>query len=241
MVTYSKVFGPTDSVAGTKTQVGSDYIVRPGTYSIYKIRVGKGNVTNAKECAGLITITVSGVNGPFEFAYGNGVGGATDSQNISAEEIDCAIPMQGGSTLKVYVTDAEAAKDVTVSIEFQSGGGHMRSYSVGGAGSDTTADTELSVGTVTTVKAGTIRQIRFAGSGVVAAKAGTGKLTLTVPGLEGPFEYSVGAGPGGAATGSMSHADVIDVNIPVGVNISIPVKVTTAEVMLSVTVSLLIA
>lgn len=240
MVTYSKVFGPTDSVAGTLTQVGSTYIIKPGSWVINKIIVGKGNVVNAKECAGKITITVAGTDGTYIYAYGNGAGGATNSGNGPAEPIECEISAKGGSEVKVYVTDAEIAKDVTVSLEFKSGGGRVDSYATGGAGSDTTADTELALTAIKPTKPGSIKQIRIAGSGVVDAKAGSGKLILDVPGLDGPFEYAFGNGPGGATLSGPAWADVFNVDIPVTENTSITPKVTTAEIMLSVTVSLAI-
>jgi hypothetical protein len=245
---HSKVVGPTDSVAGTKTQVGSDYIIPPtGSGHIHKLTVGKGNVVNAKECSGIITVEVSGVDGTYEYAYGNGAGGATNSSNMAAEPIDCRIPAPRGSTVKVYVTDAEAAKDVTVAFEIWTGAMRVDSYEAGGAGSDTSADTELTVGTITVVsKPGRIKQIRFAGSGVVDAKAGSGKLVIDVPGQGLPMEFSVGQGPGGATLSGPAWADVFDVDIGVGnaiipVNTVITVKLTTAEIMLSATCSLAIA
>jgi len=246
---WSMIFGPTDSVAGTKTGVSPTTALvgrqaPPQGGTIRKIRVGKGNVVNAKECAGIIEVEVAGVNGPFQFAYGNGVGGATNSNNKAAELIECAIPVPGGAVMKVFVTDAEIGKDVTVNLEAYSEGGVMRSYAVGGAGSDTTADTQLTVGIITPTPAGQIKQIRFAGSGIVDAKAGSGKLVLSVPGQAGPFEFAVGDGPGGATLGGSMPADVIGdeqhpLNIPVS-SVAMTVYVTTAEVMLSATVSVMI-
>ena len=75
---FSKVFGPTDSVAGTKTTVGSTYVIQPGNFHIQKMYVSKGNVVNAKECAGVITVEITGVDGTYKYAYGNGTGGATN-------------------------------------------------------------------------------------------------------------------------------------------------------------------
>jgi len=202
---------------------------------------------NAKECSGIIDVEVGGVDGTFQYAYGNGAGGATNSSNMAAEPIECRIPAPSGATLKIYVTDAENAKDVTVSTEFWSGIQRMDSYEAGGAGSDTTADTELTVGTITVVsKPGRIKQIRFAGSGVVDAKAGSGKLVIDVPGNGLPQEFAVGNGPGGATLSGPAWADVFDVDIGVGtaiipVNTVITVKLTTAEVMLSATCSLAFA
>lgn len=248
---YSFNYGPTDSVAGTKTGVSPTTATvgrqaPPMSGVIKKIRVGKGNVVNAKECAGKIEVEVGGVNGPFIFAYGNGSGGATNNgQNGPAEPIDAEVPVPAGAVVKVWVTDAEIAKDVTVELEVYSGGGHMRSYDAGGAGSDTTADTQLTVGTITPVVSGNIKQIRFAGSGIVDAKAGSAKLVLSVPGQAGPFEFTVGNGPGGATLGGPQHADVIGskdepLNIPVKESSNVVVYLTSAEVLLSATCSLLI-
>ena len=244
---FSKVQGPTDSVAGTKTQVGSTYNIPPGgPYHIHKILVGKGNVVNAKENSGIIDIEVAGVDGTFQYAYGNGAGGATNSSNMAAEPIDCRIPAPSGAELKIYVTDAEIAKNVIVGCIFWTGMERIDSYEAGGAGSDTTASTELAVGNITVVnRPGRIKQIRFAGSGVVDADAGSGKLVIDVPGNGLPQEFAIGNGPGGATLSGPAWADVIDVDIGVGkgiipVNTVIAVKLTTPEIMLSATCSLAI-
>jgi len=242
----SKSFGPTDSVAGTKTTVGTADALLDRDVTIYKIRVGKGNVVNAKECAGVITVEAKGLDGTHQYAYGNGSGGATNSaQNIAAEEIDCSIPISGNSIVTVSVTDAEAAKDVEVSLQFKEGRGpDVRSYAVGGAGQDTTADTLLALTTAPVMeKGGLIKEIRFAGSGVVDAKAGSGRLELKIPGLSGPFEWAVGNGPGGATLGGAAHADVINLpnGIPVAKNVTVTINITTAEVMLSATCSIQVA
>lgn len=245
---FSKVFGPTDSVADTKTTVGSTYKIPPGgPFHIHKITVAKGNVVNAKECAGFIIAELTGVAGTYEYAYGNGAGAATNAGNMAAEPIECRIPAPSGSTLTVSVKDAEVAKDVTVSVEFWSGREELNSYSTGGAGKDTTADTELTVGTiVVTQRPGRIKQIRFAGSGVVDAKAGSGKLVIEVPGQPYDQEFAVGNGPGGATLSGPAWADVHDVDIgtrghaSIPLNTTITVKLTTGEVMLSASVSLVI-
>jgi len=245
---FSKVVGPTDSAAGTLTAIGSAYVVPPGgPFHIHKLTVGKGNVTNAKENSGIVTVTVTSVDGTYQYAYGNGAGGATNSSNMAAEQIACRIPAPSGSTVTVSITDAENAKDATVAIEFWSGTARVDSYEAGGAGSDASADTELTVGTITVVnRPGRIKQIRFAGSGVVDAKAGSGKLVIDVPGNGLPQEFCIGNGPGGATLSGPAWADVFDVDIGVGksiipVNTVITVKLTCAEAMLSATASLAIA
>lgn len=248
MTEYSKVFGPTDSVASVvangrkKTQIGSDYVVRPdGPYTIYKMRISKGNVVNAKECAGILEIIATGVDGTFEYAYGNGTGGATNSgQNGPAEVIDCSIPLDKGSTISVYVNDAEIAKDVTVNLHFKKGSGKkVNSYATGGGTFDCTADTLLSLTNIKPTVKGVIKEIRFAGSVIADAEAGSAKLVLSIPGLKGPFEYAVGNGPGGATLGGPQHADVIDLpqGIPVKENVTVTVEVTAAEALKSPTCS----
>lgn len=251
---FSKVFGPTDSVAQTsaegrkKTQIGSDYHIPPGgPFHIHKLIVAKGNVVNAKECAGIIDVYVTGVDGTYEYAYGNGIGGATNSHNMAAEQIDVRIPCPSGATLQIYVNDAEIAKDVTISVIFWDGIERVDSYASGGGAVDATADTEMSFATMTIVsKAGRIKQIRFAGSGVADAKANSGKLIVDVPGEGLPHEFAVGNGPGGATLGGPAWADVINVDIGVGrgaipVNTVVTLKLTTAEDLKSPVVSIAVA
>jgi hypothetical protein len=236
---FSKVFGPTDSVANTKTTVGSTYVIRPGQYCVHKLHVAKGNVVNAKECAGVIEVEITGVDGTYEYAYGNGTGGATNGgPGLAAEEIECRIPAPGGATITVSVTDAEVATAVVVSLDFYTGGERVDSYSTGGAGKDPAAATELEVGTVTVTKAGHIKQIRYACGQLVDAKSCSGKLVVEVPGVSGPFEFAVGNGCSGATLGGAAHADVIDVDIPVGQNVIVTFKVTYTDAMDSATVSI---
>lgn len=252
---FSKVQGPTDSAAQTaaegrkKTQIGSDYLIPPGgPFHIHKLTVAKGNVVNAKECSGIIDVYVTSVDGIFEYAYGNGTGGATNSgQNGPAEPIDCRIPCPSGSTLQIFVNDAEAAKDVTIAAEFWNGLERVDSYAAGGGAVDATSATEMSFATITVVsKPGRIKQIRFAGSVVADAEAGSAVLVVDVPAQGLPQEFAVGNGPGGATLGGPNHADVLDVDIGVGrgaipVNTVITVKLTAAEDLKSPAVSLAIA
>jgi hypothetical protein len=245
----SYTFGPTDSVAGTKTTVGTAAPIWNRDSTVITMRVAKGNVVDAKECAGFIEVEADGLNGPHIYAYGNGAGGATNSGNMAAEIIECSIPVTGNSNVTVSVTDAEAAKDVTVSLGFVAGlGRNVRSYSAGGAGQDTAADTQLTLTstkphTTKIVAAGTIKEIRFAGSGVVDAKAGSGILELDVPDYNMPTRWAIGNGPGGATLSGPAHADVIDLKqgIPVSKNTTITVLVTTAEIMLSASCSFQVA
>lgn len=255
----SKVFGPTDSVADTLTQVGSTYQMPPGDWTIYQLKVGKGCVTNAKSCSG--NIMVETVNRSYFFAYGNGIGGATNSHNIAAEPIDCAILAPGNTSIKIYVLDADASKDVTVSAAFagpqfavvgllKANPATFRTLAAGGVGGsgDTAADTEESMTSQSKLTRsslqpeinGRIYQIRFAGTGVVDAKANSALIKIFVPGEAGPYEYAVGNGPGGATLGGPAFADVINIpdGIPVKTNATIDVKITSAEIMKSPVISL---
>ena len=256
---FAKVFGPTDSAAQTaaegrkKTQIGSDYTIPPGPQGramnlhIHKMIIGKGNVANAKECAGILEIIIKGVDGTYEYAYGNGSGGATNSgQNGPAEPIDCRIPISSGNVLQVYVNDAEIAKDVTVTCIFWDGTKRVDSYAAGGGAVDATADTELAFSALKILKAGRIKQIRFAGSVVADAEAGSAKLICEPPGGGLPQEFAVGNGPGGATLGGGQWADVIDVDIGIGggaipVNTELVLLITAAEDLKSPTVSIAVA
>lgn len=252
---FAKTFAATDSAAQTaaegrkKTQMGSDYLIPPGgPFHIHKLLVGKGNVVNAKECSGIIDVYVTSVDGVYEYAYGNGSGGATNSgQNGPAEPIECRIPCPSGATLQIYANDAEAAKNVTVCAIFWSGVKRVDSYASGGGAVDATSATELSLAAMKIVKAGRIKQIRFAGSVVADAEAGSAKLEVDVPGEGLPHEFAVGNGPGGATLGGGQWADVIkEIDIGVGrgaipVNTSVIIKLLAAEDLKSPVCSISVA
>lgn len=244
---HSATFGPTDSSAGAKTTVGSAIQISDKDITIHRLRVGKGNVVNAKECSGFITVEAVGLEGSHVYAYGNGSGGATNNgQNGPAEPIDCSIPISKNSVITISVTDAENAKNVVVGVEYHDGSGkNVRSYALGGAGQDTTATTPLALTTSPVMqKSGLIKEIRFAGSGVVDADAGSGELGIVVPGLPpASQEYCIGNGPGGATLGGPQWADVIDLphGIPVTKGQTIGVNITTPEIMLSASCSFQVA
>jgi len=236
---FSKAFGPTDSVAGTKTAIGSTYVIRPGNYTIQRLYVSKGNVVNAKEIAGVVIVEITGVDGTYEYAYGNGAGAATIGIFGPREKIDCRIPAPGGATITVSITDAEAATACVVSADFFNGmGERIDSYSAGGSGIDPAAATLKEIGTMTVTRAGRIKQIRYATGSVVNGKSASAKLELEIPGVAGPFEYSVGNGPGGATSGGAAAADIFDIDIPVGVNTIITANVTYTDAAVSATISL---
>jgi len=248
MTQYSKVFGPTDSAADTKTTVGAAASLRPGATNIKEIWVGKGNVVDAKECAGFITIESPGLDGPHHYAYGNGTGaagGATAGGGGGpSEKIDCSIPIMPGALVTASVTDAEVAKDVTVELGFNKGSGrNVFSYVLGGAGVDPAADTLLALTdkltgvAVKMGKGGHIKEIRYAAGNIVDAKACSAKLEFLPPVIKGPWEYAVGNGPGADLGANHAFADVRDVDIPVKAQDVIVVNVTAAEALDSATVS----
>ena len=245
----SKSIGPTDSVADTLTQIGSTYQLPPGDWVIYKIRVAYGNVVNAKSCSGHVHVTT--VERAYDFAFGNGTGGATNTANIPAEPIDCAIHVPGNSSIQFHVLQTYASKDVIISFAFKSGGANgFRTLAAGGIGGngDTVADTEesftcsakLTGCTLQPAANGRIYQIRYAGSGIIDAKANSAKIVITVPGEAGPYEFAVGCGPGGATLGAPAWADVIDIpdGIPVKAQGTITINITSAEAIISPVISL---
>lgn len=259
----SHVFGPTDSVADTRTIVGSAFtipVMDKGMWYAYQLVVAKGNVVNAKECAGIIEVVTQDRN--YQFAYGNGIGGATNGNNAAAEIIQCAIPIRPNTDVKVYVLDATVAKDVTVSIQYSANPSfcvvgkllanptNFRTLIGGGisANADTAADTEeaftvsskLERGTLTPEIDGRIYQVRYAGAGVVDAKANSAKIIFYIPNVSDPYEYAVGNGPGGATSSGPAPADVIDIpeGIPVQSKSTVVPKITSAEVVKTPVISM---
>jgi len=217
-----------------------------GPWYIYKIRVGFANVVNAKESAGYARIKVAGQADDFYYVVGHGAGGATNTSGMAAQEIDTGINAADGAEVNAYIYNAEAIVDAVISIHFKKGSGpSVHTYKCGGAGSDVTAGTELTIGTMKVLRAGNIREVRFTGSGVVDALAETAKLTLEVPGSgKVPFEYAVGHGTAGATLSATVHCDVIKLpyGIPVAQNTTITAKVlnliTTGSALLSCGVSI---
>lgn len=223
----SKIFGPTDGVADTKTKIGSTYYMKPGNWTIKKARIAFAGVVDAKSPSGILHVEPA--NSPdYQYAFGAGAGGAATSGVGPIEEVDMQIPVAGGTELIVYATMAEACKDLTVSLEFDSEKqSKVKSY-ISAVG-DATADTELTKTMPAVQDNGKIIQIRVAYGNVVNAKAASGKLVLTVGGQDGPFEYAIGNGSGGATNSQKGNADVIDTNIPVTQNQIVYAKLTFAE------------
>lgn len=240
---FSKAFGPTTSTTGSaKSAIGSTYIIPPGNYHIEKIRIGKAGIL-IEQATGIVIIEITGVDGTYEYAYGRGVGAATQvAAQGPADEIDCSIPAPGGGTITVSVKDVVDCPDVTVSLEFHQGGGRrVDSYAV--QGSVTVADTEESMGTKVIDRAGRIIQIRFTSHCNVDGESHTGILTLDVPGLAGPYEWAVASGQGGDVSGQIAPLDVINIpgGIPVGKNVTVDIKIKSADTMMTPAASIAVA
>ena len=245
MTQFSQVFGPTDSVADTKTTVGAAAALRPGACIIKELWVGKSNVANAKECAGFITVEAPGLEGPHHYALGNGCGGATNGgPGIAAEKIDCSIPLAAGVLVTVSVTDAEIALGVTVEVGFNKGGGrNVHSYVLGGAGIDPAKDTLLHfVDKMTGVKVkmgkpGRIKEIRYCAGNIIDAKEMQATVEFIMPVIKGPWQYVFGSGASGATLGGQAPTDVRDVDIPVKANDVIDVTILANDALDSATLS----
>lgn len=247
MTQYSQVFGPTDSVADTKTTVGAAAALRPGACIIKELWVGKSNVVNAKECAGFITVEAPGLEGPHHYALGNGCGGTTNGgPALPAEKIDVSIPIDAGALVTVSVTDAEVALGVSVEVGFNRGGGrNVYSYVLGGAGIDPAKDTLLAGGLLDKMtgvavkmgKPGRIKEIRYCAGNIIDAKEMQATIEFVLPVIKGPWEYVFGSGASGATLGGQSPTDVRDVDIPVKAGDVIIVNITANDALDSATLS----
>lgn len=242
----SHCFGPLAAAAGTEQDFTTYNMPPKGPWNIFELRVGFANVVNAKESAGYVRIQVDGELGDYYYVVGKGTGGATNAGAMPAQTIQCSINAESAAKVTASIYNGEAIKDAVVSIAFRKGRGReVRTYRCGGAGTDVVAGTEKTIGTMPILKAGTLRQIRFTGSGIVDALAETGKLTLEIPGQgDVPHEWAVGHGASGAATTANQHCDVITLKhgIPLDKNITITAKflnlVTTGAALLSCGVSI---
>ena len=245
MTQFSKVFGPTNSAADTKTTVGAAAALRPGACIIKELWVGKSNVVNAKECAGFITVEAPGLDGPHHYALGNGCGGTTNGgPSIAAEKIDCSIPILPGALVTISVTDAEVALGVSVEVGFDKGSGkNVYSYVVGGAGIDPAKDTLLALvdkmtGVAVKVgKTGRIKEIRYCAGNIVDAKEMQAKVEFVLPVIKGPWEYVFGSGASGATLGGQAPTDVRDTDIPVKADDTIIINITANDALDSATLS----
>jgi len=119
MVTRCKVFGPTTSVAGTKTQVGSDYNVPKLMNRIIGIIVTCSSAAAGEVLDGYITLEHDNVAGPFAIPVGGGVSAITSGGGpVQPIIVPLSIENVSGAILKVFIT-AAAAVEWTVGVLFE--------------------------------------------------------------------------------------------------------------------------
>jgi hypothetical protein len=115
MVTRSTSFGPTASVADTKTPIGSAYTFATSG-RIAKIRVNGYQGVTDKAQNGILILDFKRLAGPFEFAVMAANTEVTVGGSHPTEEIDVDIPYSNGEVITVSLTTAEALEECTVSI-----------------------------------------------------------------------------------------------------------------------------
>jgi len=118
----STSFGPTASVADTKTQIGSSYTMPKGG-TVKQIRYAFYQGVIDKATSGKLIIETDRQKGPFEFAVGGQMGITTTSgatgPNCETEVIyPSGIVLSQGEIVSVYLTTAEALEENTISIEW---------------------------------------------------------------------------------------------------------------------------
>lgn len=102
------------------------------------------------------------------------------------------------------------------------------------AGVTLTADTEVTVSTITMPRTGHITEINYNYGNVTDAKASTGYLELKSNLQQGPWRFPVGFGAGGAATlGTKSNAGKIPFSLNVQQNEIITITMTMNEACVS--------
>lgn len=255
MPTYSEDFQGGATTANTLLALTptAGWQVPPGNFTIYRARVATAGIVNAKECAGVLVIDVSG-DKRYSFAIGAGSTGATNSSGKPSEKVDMSIPVSTGQIVKVSILTAEVSNDQRVGLQYTEGSGpKCMTLCAGGAGQDMTAGTELTLTVdtkydpvnMTPYRDGTIKQIRLAGSGVVDALAAGVRVRLMIPGQPDQYKFIMRSGASGAATAAAEAEDTVDnLNIPVKNGGTVSVKLlntaTTGQAMLSCIVSLLV-
>ncbi len=103
---------------------------------------------------------------------------------------------------------------------------------------DLTADTEITVATITMVRDATIQEIAWGYGNVVDAKACTGYLELKSNLQIGPFRFPVGLGAGGSASTENVSKGTLKVNIGVQKNEIITINMTMNEACVAAHVGL---
>jgi len=250
MGTYSEDFQGGATTANTLLTLTptAGWQVPPGNFTIYRADVGLAGIVDAKECAGALVIQVSGQGGgTWAFAIGGGVGAATAGNSKPADAVDMSIPVKGGQLVIVKIITAEVSNDERVGLRYTEGNGPTcMTLHCGGAGQDSTAGTELLLTVdskldpvnMTPWKDATIRQIRFTGSGIIAALAGATRVRVSIPGLADVYKFIVRSGNSGATTSAQEETTVIkDLDIPVKNGLTPSVRIlttaTTGQAILS--------
>jgi hypothetical protein len=255
MGTYSEDFQGGATTANTLLTLTptTGWQVPPGNFMLYQADVGLAGIVDAKECAGALVIQVSGQGGgTWAFAIGGGVGATTAGSAKPSEKVQMAIPLKGGQIVIVKIITAEVSNDQRVGLRYMEGSGPAcMTLHCGGAGQDSTAGTELLLTVdakldpvnMTPWRDGIIRQIRFTGSGIIAALAAATRLRISIPGQADVYKFVVRSGNSGATTSAQEETSVIeDLNIPVKngqtVSARILTTATTGQAILSAGVTL---
>lgn len=250
MGTYSEDFQGGATTANTLLTLTptAGWQVPPGNFTIYRANVGLAGIVDAKECAGALVIQVSGQGGgTWAFAIGGGVGATTAGNSKPADAVDMSIPVRGGQLVIVKIITAEVSNDERVGLMYTEGNGPTcMTLHCGGAGQDSAAGTEklltvdalLDPVNMTPWKDATIRQIRFTGSGIIAALAGATRIRISIPGLADVYKFIVRSGNSGATTSAQEETTVIkDLDIPVKNGLTPSVRIlttaTTGQAILS--------
>ena len=250
MTTYSEDFQGGATTANTLLTLTptAGWQVPPGNFVIYQADVGLAGIVDAKECAGALVIQVSGQGGgTWAFAIGGGVGATTAGNAKQADPVEMSIPVKGGQVVIVKIITAEVSNDERVGLRYMEGNGQTcMTLHCGGAGQDSTAGTELLLTVdskldpvnMTPWRDARIKEIRFTGSGIIAALAAATRLRVSVPGLADVFKFVVRSGNSGATTSAQEETTVIKhLDIPVKngqtVSVRILTTATTGQAILS--------
>lgn len=96
------------------------------------------------------------------------------------------------------------------------------------------ADTKTQIGSTYNMRPGgpyAVVEVRVSGAGVVDAKAATAILHVEVAGTDGPFEYAIGSGAGGATLVNVKSAEKVKTQIPVNSGAEVKVYLTASETL----------
>lgn len=237
-----KTLGPTAGTADTETRVGAADFEFPSDndWTIKKIKIGYGHVVDAKSPVAVFELKINTLAGPFRFVIGKGAGSDLGGQPRQPETIKVNIPIAKSSKVGAYVTFADAATDVTVSLGYTPGKNGRVTYSdMPALTASLAADTLTSLGSITTksdLANVTLKSIRFGMGQVVAAKAATAKVVIKgVPNIDGDTHLTMMFGNGtadaGGATSSPGPANAEEEELDIGCpgNNTLTVYATAAE------------